>query len=201
MADLPGTESAHIARQSRVQIINYGSEFEDLWSRALDSDEAPFGDVTDLVVLWEGEVRADPSDAMLSPHLTPLDWALLYSIRACDQSGIRDQSIHIVDLTGAQFREAYAMRQRHQWLAEMPWVGLYGALSPTDLPGIRYRKGYRPLHSNADETASLLRPCWVPRPMATTPSFAPACGRWAWSSSSRAMRPSTRAGILPCRPN
>ena len=158
MADLPGTESAHIARQSRVQIINYGSEFEDLWSRALDSDEAPFGDVTDLVVLWEGEVRADPSDAMLSPHLTPLDWALLYSIRACDQSGIRDQSIHIVDLTGAQFREAYAMRQRHQWLAEMPWVGLYGALSPTDLPGIRYRKGYRPLHSNTDATASLLRP-------------------------------------------
>lgn len=158
MADLPGTELAHSARQARVRIINYGSEFEDLWSRVLDTDEAPFGDVTDLVVLWEGDVRADPSDAMLSPHLTPLDWALLYSIRACDESGRGDLSIHIVDLTGAQFREAYAIRQRHQWLAEMPWVGLYGALSPTDLPGIRYRRGYRPLHSNADATASLLRP-------------------------------------------
>lgn len=144
--------------QSLIRIVNYSSDFEDLWCRALDTDEPPFGELTDLVVLWDGQGQSEPSDAMLLPHLTPLDWALLYSIRACDGPARGGVSIHIVDLTGAQFREAYAIRQRHQWLAEMPWVGLYGALTPAELTRMHHRKGYRTLYSSTDIAKSLLRP-------------------------------------------
>lgn len=159
MEDLQQSDAAHgVRQQPRVQIINYSSGFEDLWSRALDSEGAPLGDVTDLILLWEGEARTDAADAKLLPHLTPLDWALLYSIRASDEGAKGGVSIHIVDLSGAQFRDAYAIRQRHQWLVEMPWVGLYGALSPPELAQMYHRKSYRPLHSSTDIARSLLRP-------------------------------------------
>lgn len=152
------TEPTAGEAQSLIRIVNYSSNFEDLWCRALDTDEAPFGELTDLVVLWDGQSQSEPSDAMLLPHLTPLDWALLYSIRACDGPVRGGASIHIVDLTGAQFREAYAIRQRHQWLAEMPWVGLYGALTPAEMARMHHRKGYRPLYSSGDTGRSLLGP-------------------------------------------
>lgn len=157
MAISPETESALGGTKPSIRLVNYNSDFEDLWCRALDTDEPPFGDLTDLVVLWEGPSQSEPSDAMLLPHLTPLDWALLYSIRVCDGSVRGGVSIHIVDLTGAQFREAYAIRQRHQWLVEMPWIGLYGALTPAEMARMHHRRSYRPLYSSTDTARSLLR--------------------------------------------
>lgn len=157
MAISPKTESPLGGPKPSIRIVNYTSDFEDLWCRALDTDEPPFGDLTDLVVLWEGQSQSQPSDAMLMPHLTPLDWALLYSIRVCDGSVRGGVSIHIVDLTGAQFREAYAIRQRHQWLVEMPWIGLYGALTPAEMARMHHRRSYRPLYSSTDTAKSLLR--------------------------------------------
>lgn len=152
------TEPSVGEARSLIRIVNYSSDFEDLWCRALDTDEPPFGEITDLVVLWDGQSQSGPSDEMLLPHLTPLDWVLLYSIRACDGPARGGVSIHIVDLTGAQFRDAYAIRQRHQWLVEMPWVALYAALNSDELARMHHRKSYRSLYSSTDATGSLLRP-------------------------------------------
>jgi hypothetical protein len=152
------TEPAVDEAQPFIRIFNYSRDFEDLWCRALITDDPPFGELTDLVVLWDGQSQSGLAGTMLLPHLTPLDWALLYSIRACDGPARGGVSIHIVDLTGALFREAYAIRQRHQWLVEMPWVGLYGALTPAEMARMHHRKGYGPLYSNGDTGGSLLRP-------------------------------------------
>ena len=123
-----------------------------------------------IIIVWDGRVLRTPKDradsvsdertanvsdegagrafeqraASLEPHLTPMDWALAYSIRALAQKGevpkCADVAIHIVDLTGRD-HTAWSMRMRHQLLAEMPWVTLHAPLIPKG----PYRGGYRPV--------------------------------------------------------
>ena len=105
-----------------------------------------------IIIVWDGRTltdpdsRADDSDPAdpLAPHLTPMDWALAFSIRALGQKdGIpdcADVAIHIIDLTGRD-HQAWSMRMRHQLLAEMPWVAFHAPL----IPHAVYRNGYRPI--------------------------------------------------------
>ena len=109
-----------------------------------------------IVIVWDedggdwdedGDDRA-PSESdewteLLKPHLTPMDWALAFSIKILAQDKVpecADVAIHIVDLTGRD-HTTWSMRMRHQLLAEMPWVTLYAPLIPEGA----YRSGYRPI--------------------------------------------------------
>lgn len=109
-----------------------------------------------IVIVWDedggdwdedGDDRApsefDEWTELLKPHLTPMDWALAFSIKILAQDKVpecADVAIHIVDLTGRD-HTTWSMRMRHQLLAEMPWVTLYAPLIPKGA----YRSGYRPI--------------------------------------------------------
>jgi hypothetical protein len=114
-------------------------------------------DIADLVLVWDEKPLSDSSrDAMLAPHLTPLDWALVYSIQAC-RNGWGCPSIHIIDIAGRSNREDYAIIHRHQWLAEMPWVAIYSSISVEEQPSLRRdRLAYRPLTAGRTEARGLL---------------------------------------------
>ncbi|MEW8057501.1 MAG: hypothetical protein AB2796_19485, partial [Candidatus Thiodiazotropha sp.] len=112
----------------------------------LDANET--GDST-ILILWDGsELEGDPDGRLLKSHLTPLDWALAFSTRVLDEltpTELPDIRINIIDLTGEKHTE-WAMRNRFQLLAEMPWVTLHAPLLPKKKGRyVRYRDGYHPL--------------------------------------------------------
>ena len=133
----------------QTQVYDYDStDFDVLWS----DQNGKLGVLAQLqirkriVIVWDGSsnANADAIAKQLKPHLTPLDWALAFSIKlACDHlHEFRDGlGIHIIDLTGRKHDE-WAMQMRHTLLAEMPWVKLYAPLIPD---AHSYRNGYRPI--------------------------------------------------------
>ena len=103
-----------------------------------------------IVIVWDGRPLDgwDEGSNTLKPHLTPMDWALAFSIHSLTKEEVpeekapecADVAIHIVDLTG-EAHKAWSMRMRHQLLAEMPWVTLHAPLIPKGA----YRSAYRPV--------------------------------------------------------
>lgn len=140
-------------------VLDYGDKdtFVKLWKiEAKDSVpeaiktgiqcDASCGDqskIASIILVWDGRAfeESDAWDSLLKPHLTPMDWALAFSVRALGQmENCPDISIHILDLTG-QDHAAWSMCMRHQLLADMPWVTLHAPLIPQAV----YRKGYQPI--------------------------------------------------------
>ena len=144
-------------------VFDYGDKktFVDLWTTKTDNAPVPVAfkkcmvstnesckdqsKKRSIIVVWDGRAVAEEGAwvDLLKPHLTPMDWALAFSIRALGQQEIPDcayVAIHIVDLTG-QDHDAWSMRMRHQLLADMPWVTLHAPLIPQGA----YRSGYRPI--------------------------------------------------------
>lgn len=142
---------------STAGVYNYGNaeDFTRLW--ASDSSGVP-GLLTDIkgkeavIITWEAspQIEGGRAEKLLEPHLTPLDWALAFSIAAIEKNtNIPDIRIHIVDFTGKKFEGAWAIRMRHQLLAEMPWVSLYAPLVPAgEVPP--FRKAYRRILESKD---------------------------------------------------
>ena len=102
-----------------------------------------------VIIAWDGRASEnDPKANLLAKHLTPLDWALAFSIKVLEKPEITAKAafhIYIVDLTGKSHDE-WAMRMRHQLLAEMPWVTLYAPLIlEKDGETATHRKGYQPV--------------------------------------------------------
>ena len=121
-----------------IIIYDYGTEknFKILWDLH-KSEKLP--EKGHIIIVWDGKMwNNEPKDRLLLPHLTPMDWALAFSIKKLEA----EISIHIVDLTGGEHYEEWAMRMRYQLLAEMPWVKLYAPLIP-EKSGIR--QGYNPI--------------------------------------------------------
>ena len=158
-----------------VTVHNYDDhgDFSKLWG--LEDSQAVFKKGKPIVIVWDGSTRpADSSDGSqgmdkttstdsgrtnsLAAHLTPLDWALAYSISVLDNNSLPAVSIHIVDLTG-QDHDKWAFRWRHQLLAQMPWVSLHAPLIPTRADGepAPYRAGYRPIRGENGDTPLLCR--------------------------------------------
>lgn len=136
---------------------DYASDFAELWRRCDGSDEPALLSQcllprlsdecqTDIgadehsrhkriIIVWTGSLLSAGSDASDDPvhkqlehHLTPLDWALAFSIRVLKDSEICRQAcfcISIIDLTAKQYEHAWAMRMRYQLLADMPWVRMF----------------------------------------------------------------------------
>jgi CspA family cold shock protein len=110
-----------------------------------------------LIIVW-GDFPDDTADngKLLAPHLTPLDWALAFSIKVLEDTKLKNNfnfSIHIIDLTGGvAFKDAWAVRMRHQLCADMPWMRLHAPLIPIagESEIADYRTGYQPILANVD---------------------------------------------------
>ena len=123
------------AIDGQVKIYDYANDFEIIWGKdgsglpnlCCQSSDKP------IVIVWDGPPKTDTkpgvSDAILEEHLTPLDWALAFSIKVLEAKPPQI-SIHIIDLTAHRYEEIWAIRMRHQLLADMPWVRLYTPIKP-----------------------------------------------------------------------
>ena len=139
------------------KVYDYGCEtdFQELWK---PEPQIPDGHI---IVVWDDRTWSEErNEKILSPHLTPMDWALAFSIKTLDSKPRGAISIHIVDLTGEDHDKKWAMQMRHQLLVEMPWVKLYAPLIPKkDGTQVRLRHGYNPIigpaSSNGDSPALL----------------------------------------------
>lgn len=158
----------------RVICKDYGHDFPDFWETRQEPDiSAPveghrdedrsgpsikddilniplLKDICDrkaLIIVWDQmpASTSDSKDLSLLEHLTPLDWALVMSQKLLSLANPPSISIHIVNLTGLAWEDSFAIRMRHQLLADMPWVRLYAPLVSSDTHNVRFREGYRPL--------------------------------------------------------
>lgn len=125
------------AKAKDAEVFNYNDigDFSKLWRKDVSDCGKP------VIIVWDGvgqisgtdDVKAaSPGDGMLVRHMTPLDWALAFSIRALDNGKGQTNSanpprIQIIDLSG-RVHDSWALRMRHQLLAEMPWVTLHAPL-------------------------------------------------------------------------
>lgn len=132
-----------------VVVFNYGNieDFTSLWARNnTDGSPALLQRICDshaIIVVWDGRELGDVSSApLLKQHLTPLDWALAFSLAVLAETRLETLAgIYIVDLTG-QRHDEWAMQMRHHLLAEMPWVTLHAPLVPD---GAVFRQSYLPI--------------------------------------------------------
>ena len=152
---LMGTDMKKVLKtkvNKEAQVLDYGNEkdFCKVWDDGFKVDKP-------VILIWDGQNSWEEDQGnFLTPHLTPLDWALAFSIKVLEQNSMEPNfRIHIVDLTGAD-HETWSMRMRHQLIAEMPWLSLHAPLIPD---GKRYRKGYLPIvtiKENGEEKEGLL---------------------------------------------
>lgn len=108
-----------VGEQCNIYYYNDAGDLERLWSDNFSSERP-------VMLLWDREPLAGSDhgdDRLLQAHLTPLDWALAWSLRMI-REGMGVPAIIIVDLTANGWRETWAWRMRHQLLADMPWVKL-----------------------------------------------------------------------------
>ena len=122
------------SEDASCRCFDYTSDFEELWGDAsLAGDQSgPNPAKLPIIVVWDGSLpkgtEGDRYAQLLARHLTPLDWALAYSLRVFKESSTgsgASLSISIIDLPAGVFIEAWAVQMRHQLLADMPWVRLF----------------------------------------------------------------------------
>ena len=136
----------NLADEESIAIYDYCEEedFKKLW--ALGSNFYNLHK-QHIIIVWDGRGwGGERNEHLLAPHLTPMDWALAFSIETLEKKPKAITSIHIVDLTGKEDDKEWAMQMRHLLLAEMPWVKLYAPLTPKkDGKTARIRQGYSPI--------------------------------------------------------
>ena len=135
--------------KEQIAIYDYCDEddFPWLWTLGYPEFHEFLPENKHIIIVWDGRGWGDMRhQSLLSPHLTPMDWALAFSIKILCSKPEADISIHIVDLTGTEDDKKWAMQMRHQLLVEMPWVKLYTPLIPEeDGKQERIRQGYNPI--------------------------------------------------------
>ena len=110
------------ALNGQCSVWRYTADFETLWSEAFEPDGT-------ILIIWDPQVLAGSADdeKLLEPHLTPLDWALAWSIkRGRDREVV--PPIVIVDITAGSWKNSWVWKVRHQLAADMPWVTLTAPL-------------------------------------------------------------------------
>jgi hypothetical protein len=115
-------------------IVNYMEDFARFWKLDLigGNIESVFPAVTSnrhgqnaLIIIWD-DLPKESGTVELSTHLTPLDWALAFSIKT--GGGNFPFGIHIIDLTLNRFEKSFAMQMASSLCEAMPWVKLYAPL-------------------------------------------------------------------------
>lgn len=188
--------SARLGRQCVV--CNYATDFNKLWAEddaesILEFIEGADGSTLKAIIVVWGGMPNDQSEGgeCLSLHLTPLDWALAFSIRVLRDTKLKERSnfsIDIVDLTGLAFQDAWAVRMRHQLCADMPWMQLHAPLIPRNSEGEAavFRMGYQPIVGDtaADRTLPSGTPLLVNRD-----------GKWSLQEGRKTLRGGFRQGL------
>jgi hypothetical protein len=150
-----------------VAVFNYGDtvEFSELWKvqeDGLPSILSTIGNKRTVIIVWQDAPTFEGSTAegLLKPHLTPIDWALAFSNvlieRNAKKKDIPGLRIHIIDLTGKEYESAWAVRMRHQLLAEMPWITLHAPLLPVNDDPAPYRENYYAILEGTGKEPALL---------------------------------------------
>ncbi|MEQ1779416.1 MAG: hypothetical protein ABL863_12815 [Nitrosomonas sp.] len=135
-----------------VAVFDYAADFDKFWSeepRAIPAPEivSAASETTEnaLIIAWD-DMPADSrvSDKQLYQHLTPLDWALAFSIKLLSDNKTDEAkfSIHILDFTVKEFEDAHSFKIIATLLDEMPWVKIYAPLKPANA---RYRRQHKRL--------------------------------------------------------
>ena len=128
-----------------VRVCHYALDFHELWSDAFNPEEVP------VVIVWErgpSGVSSDPADRLLEPHVTPLDWALAWSLRRA-AAGQNIPAIAIIDARIDDWGGGWSWQVRRQLLADMPWVALAATVVRPD--GASYL--HRPVLESTDTSA------------------------------------------------
>ena len=136
---------------TRAAVFDYGDKdtFSGLWEISDNGVPEVFkeqdqGRNRSIIIVWDGRpLDDDDGSGDLPSHLTPLDWALAFSVQALAR-GIpcgTNITAHIVDLTSQDHVEWSMGIMRHALLAAMPWVTLHSPL----ILDAAYRSGYAPI--------------------------------------------------------
>jgi hypothetical protein len=109
------------ALAGKANVYRYADALTTLWSDKLSAD-------IPIVIVWDRKSLGEsPDDHLLEKHLTPLDWALAWSLKQTRaEQSVR--SIVIIDATAGNWKDTWAWSMRHQLLADMPWVTLSAPL-------------------------------------------------------------------------
>jgi hypothetical protein len=114
-------QALEAALAGKAKVYRYADALTTLWSDKLSAD-------IPIVIVWDRKLLGEsPDDRLLEKHLTPLDWALAWSLKKAraEQSV---PSIVIIDATAGNWKDTWAWSVRHQLLADMPWVTLSAPL-------------------------------------------------------------------------
>lgn len=91
-------EALASALEGKASVWHYASDFCALWSDSFGTDQP-------ILIVWDRAALGDSDnrdDRLLEPHLTPLDWALSWSIK-CANEGNDLPPIVIVDVRSDQW--------------------------------------------------------------------------------------------------
>lgn len=133
--------------ESTAVVFDYADpvDFKVFWNAMCAKDVFPDPKGKALIIAWDGmPTDSHVSDKLLHQHLTPLDWALAFSIKLLSDplAGVADFSIHILDFTVKEFEDAHSFKIIGTLLDEMPWVKIYAPLKPANA---RYRRRHEKL--------------------------------------------------------
>lgn len=110
-------QALEAALDGKANVHRYADALTTLWSDNLSAD-------IPIVIVWDRTpLGASPDDRLLEKHLTPLDWALAWSLKQT-HAGQPVPSIVIIDATAGIWKDTWAWSVRYQLLADMPWVTL-----------------------------------------------------------------------------
>lgn len=110
-------QALEAALAGKANVYRYADALTTLWSDKLPT-------TSPIVIVWDRkQLGESPDDHLLEKHLTPLDWALVWSLKQA-RAGQSVPSIVIIDVTAGNWKDTWAWSVRHQLLADMPWVTL-----------------------------------------------------------------------------
>jgi hypothetical protein len=110
-------QALKLALAGKAEVHHYANALPTLWSNGLPA-------TSPIVIVWDRKSLGKSSDdRLLEKHLTPLDWALAWSLKQADAKQ-PIPSIVIIDATAGNWKDTWAWSVRHQLLADMPWVTL-----------------------------------------------------------------------------
>ena len=108
---------------SQVKVISFRDDGASLWlnNQAIVTEQTEC-----VVVVWDGGFKTrEPTFARLGMHLTPLDWALAFSLRALPKKQSYPVTIPrllIMDLASFAWADSYAVRTMPSFLDALPWL-------------------------------------------------------------------------------
>lgn len=124
-------------------LFDYGEalDFKTLWTDGGGAAIAGGDHGSPIVIWWEQRTfHSEHGAKLLRSHLTPLDWALSWSLaRARANKSL--PSILVVAYLDSSLEQSWSISFRHTLLALMPWVKIGYGIDPGGLPKKAFERG------------------------------------------------------------